>query len=182
MNLLQLRQLCLVNSLASNLNKSPNFIQCRSVHNQVNSELHIHNVPPPNRSHDLIGPPDKKSNLRPVVFHVPNKETPLQRRYRLLRKETHDWNQGFWASHNEKFFKEKEEFVKRKLREKRGELDSPESKLSAEELSEFYKNFLDKNFVLHASYNREWYKRNLRLLLPAFQVFSEKIYNKVFKR
>lgn len=71
----------------------------------MKSELHIYNVPPPSRKYDLIGPPDKKSNLRPIVFHVPQKETSFQRRYRLLRKDTHDWNQAFWTSHNQKFFK-----------------------------------------------------------------------------
>lgn len=50
--------------------------------------------------------------------------------------------------------KEKEDFVKRKLKEKQLSVEGPEARLSADELSEFYKEFLDKNFVLHANYNR----------------------------
>ena len=71
------------------------------------NELNIHNIPPPSKKFDLIGPADKKSNLRPVVFHVPHNETSLQCRYRQMRKKTHEWNQAFWADHNEKFFKVK---------------------------------------------------------------------------
>nr|XP_034323283.1 cytochrome c oxidase assembly factor 8 isoform X1 [Crassostrea gigas] len=181
-----------VQNLANSLNRCACIIQFRDLHNQGKSELHIYNVPPPSKKYDLIGPPDKKSNLRPVVFHVPQKETALQCRYRLMRKETHDWNQAFWANHNERFFKEKEDFVRRKLDDKQQTVDSAEARLSADELSEFYKAFLDKNYPLHANYNRsesyystgnrEWYHKNLRLLFPAFQVFLEKIYNKLFKR
>ena len=50
--------------------------------------------------------------------------------------------------------KEKEDFVKRKLKKKQLSVEGPEARLSADELSEFYKEFLDKNFVLHANYNR----------------------------
>ncbi|XP_022311117.2 cytochrome c oxidase assembly factor 8-like [Crassostrea virginica] len=171
-----------VKNLATNINRLVCLVQIRDAHNQRSNELNIHNIPPPSKKFDLIGPADKKSNLRPVVFHVPHNETSLQCRYRQMRKETHEWNQAFWADHNEKFFKEKEDFVKRKLKEKQLSVEGPEARLSADELSEFYKEFLDKNFVLHANYNREWYKKNLRLLYPAFQVFLEKIYNKVFKR
>lgn len=52
---------------------------------------------------DYIGPPDKVSNLRSVVRHVPENETPLQKELRSARIETEEWNQQFWASHNKRF-------------------------------------------------------------------------------
>lgn len=52
---------------------------------------------------DYIGPPDKTSNLRPVVRHVPEDESPLQKELRLVRIETEEWNQQFWANHNKRF-------------------------------------------------------------------------------
>lgn len=44
--------------------------------------------------------------------------------------------------------------MRRKLDHKQQTVDSAEARLSADELSEFYKAFLDKNYPLHANYNR----------------------------
>lgn len=54
---------------------------------------------------DYIGPPDKLSNLRPVIRHVPTDETPLEKELRLKRIEVQEWNQNFWSNHNQKFIK-----------------------------------------------------------------------------
>lgn len=54
---------------------------------------------------DYIGPPDKLSNLRPVIRHAPVDETPVERKLRLKRIEVEEWNQQFWSNHNQKFFK-----------------------------------------------------------------------------
>lgn len=59
--------------------------------------------PPAGSRRDWIGPPDKRSNLRPVIFHVPPRESPLERRLRELREETQAWNQHFWARQNTAF-------------------------------------------------------------------------------
>lgn len=52
---------------------------------------------------DYIGPPDKLSNLRPIVRHEPENETALQKKLRLARIEAEEWNQLFWAKHNQRF-------------------------------------------------------------------------------
>lgn len=52
---------------------------------------------------DYIGPADRISNLRPVVRHVPENETPLQKELRLARIDTEEWNQKFWTNHNQRF-------------------------------------------------------------------------------
>lgn len=55
--------------------------------------------------HDLIGPPEKFSNLRPTDFYNPPNETPLQKEYRESRMYAQNWNQKFWSNHNNKFIK-----------------------------------------------------------------------------
>lgn len=52
---------------------------------------------------DYIGPVDKISNLRPVLRHVPNDETPIERQLRLKKIEIDEWNQTFWTTHNRRF-------------------------------------------------------------------------------
>lgn len=53
---------------------------------------------------DWIGPPDKESNLRPVLRHIPPNETNLQRELRLRRLAVEKWNHDFWTSHNKRFY------------------------------------------------------------------------------
>ncbi|XP_077036861.1 cytochrome c oxidase assembly factor 8 isoform X3 [Agelaius phoeniceus] len=74
---------------------------------------------PPAHSHsDWIGPPDKLSNLRPVIFYVPPEESALERRLREARQEAQASNQRFWARHNRAFRQEKEEFIYSRLKAK----------------------------------------------------------------
>ncbi|XP_039408038.1 cytochrome c oxidase assembly factor 8 isoform X4 [Corvus cornix cornix] len=74
---------------------------------------------PPAHSHsDWIGPPDKHSNLRPIIFYVPPEESALERRLREARQEAQASNQRFWARHNRAFHQEKEEFIYSRLKAK----------------------------------------------------------------
>ncbi|KAK7148904.1 hypothetical protein R3I93_013048 [Phoxinus phoxinus] len=68
--------------------------------------------------YDWIGPPDRLSNLRPIIYHIPENETPLERKLRHLRQETEDWNHEFWTNQNFSFSKEKEEYVQLQLTSK----------------------------------------------------------------
>ncbi|XP_021257720.1 apoptogenic protein 1, mitochondrial isoform X1 [Numida meleagris] len=129
--------------------------------------------PPAGSCRDWIGPPDKRSNLRPVIFHVPSHESPLERRLRELREETQAWNQRFWARQNTAFQREKEEFIYSRLKAKGLETrDKTGQKvtLNAEEMADFYKDFLRKNFRKHMHYNRDWYKRNFTITFLMGQV------------
>ncbi|XP_053625929.1 COA8 family protein CBG23705, mitochondrial [Plodia interpunctella] len=119
-------------------------------------------------SSDMVGPPDPVSNLRRIIFRQPQNETTLEKRYREMRSEVQEWNQEFWSQHNSRFFQEREEFLKKNL---------PEGKqnLSADEMSVFYKAFLDKNWNAHMAYNKEWYKRNVKLLALSIQVKIKKL-------
>lgn len=48
--------------------------------------------------------------------------------------------------------------------------------LTADEMSVFYKAFLDKNWKLHLNYNVEWYKKNFALLSLAIRVKLMKLF------
>uniref|UniRef100_A0A8D1T026 Cytochrome c oxidase assembly factor 8 n=1 Tax=Sus scrofa TaxID=9823 RepID=A0A8D1T026_PIG len=112
--------------------------------------------PPRKSCHDWIGPPDKYSNLRPVHFYIPENESPLEQKLRELRQETQEWNQQFWANQNLTFHKEKEEFIHSRLKAKGLGLTAEQgakATLNAEEMAEFYKEFLSKNFQKHMYYN-----------------------------
>ncbi|KAM5273695.1 cytochrome c oxidase assembly factor 8 [Ctenodactylus gundi] len=138
--------------------------------------------PPRKSCHDWIGPPDKHSNLRPVHFYIPENESPLEQKLRKLRQETQEWNQQFWANQNLTFNKEKEEFIHSRLKAKglrRGSETGQKATLNAEEMADFYKEFLSKNFQKHMYYNRDWYKRNFAITFFMGKVALERIWNRL---
>ncbi|XP_076831495.1 cytochrome c oxidase assembly factor 8 isoform X2 [Brachyhypopomus gauderio] len=129
--------------------------------------------------YDWIGPPDRLSNLRPVIYHIPENETQLERKLRHLRQETEDWNHEFWTNQNVTFSKEKEQFKQSQMKLKGWtERDEKGQKrtLSSEEMAVFYKHFLDKNCKKHANYNNEWYKRNFTITLLMAKVALHNIW------
>lgn len=54
-------------------------------------------------------------------------------------------------------------------------LPEGKSSLTADEMSVFYKAFLDRNWKAHLNYNKEWYKKNFILLLLAIEVKLRRI-------
>ncbi|KAJ8913819.1 hypothetical protein NQ315_003728 [Exocentrus adspersus] len=122
---------------------------------------------------DVIGPPDSISNLRPVIRGSLITETRLQRRLRESQDATQEWNQRFWSEHNSKFTKERQNYVDMHFNK------TNVKQLTAEEMSEFYKQFLDDNWRTHVTYNMEWYRKNFSLLSLAFQVQIEKMAQKL---
>uniref|UniRef100_A0A8C6SPI2 Apoptogenic 1, mitochondrial n=1 Tax=Neogobius melanostomus TaxID=47308 RepID=A0A8C6SPI2_9GOBI len=63
----------------------------------------VHPETGPSASHDWIGPPNRLSNMRPIVYRAPDRETQLEKRLRTLRQETEDWNHDFWTKQNVTF-------------------------------------------------------------------------------
>ncbi|KAJ8932720.1 hypothetical protein NQ314_014415 [Rhamnusium bicolor] len=123
---------------------------------------------------DIIGPPDPVSNLRPVIRKRLINESALQQRLREMQDTTQEWNHSFWSKHNTKFIKERQEYIKLHLMK-----CDDKQQLTADEMSEFYKKFLDENWNTHVKYNFEWYKKNLILLIFALGVNIEKFVQKV---
>ncbi|XP_064622773.1 COA8 family protein Y39B6A.34, mitochondrial-like [Lineus longissimus] len=145
--------------------------------------LKIDSKPPSEIKCDWIGPPDQLSNMRQIRYYIPPDETLAENQLRLQREETWRWNHEYWTKHNQQFFEEKEAFVKAKtdLLGQYDEDDAPR-KLTPEEMSEFYRKFLNENAKKHGNYNREWYKKNFLLLWPAFKVFVSRTIKKVTTR
>ncbi|CAK6979766.1 cytochrome c oxidase assembly factor 8 isoform X1 [Scomber scombrus] len=117
-------------------------------------------------THDWIGPPNQLSNLRPIVYHVPENESELEKRLRHLRQKTEDWNHEFWIEQNISFRKEKETYIHSQLKAKGLPLRDEQGRrqnLNSEEMAVFYKSFLDTNRIRHANYNKEWYRRNFTI-------------------
>ncbi|KAF7649393.1 hypothetical protein LDENG_00141800 [Lucifuga dentata] len=141
--------------------------------------------PPPSSTHDWIGPPNPLSNLRPIVYRIPENETELERRLRHLRQETEDWNHEFWAEQNITFSKEKEAFIISQLKAKGLSLHDEEGRrrsLNSEEMAVFYKSFLDVNKIRHTNYNKEWYRRNLTITLLMARVALRSMWKAVADR
>uniref|UniRef100_A0A8D0KRG5 Cytochrome c oxidase assembly factor 8 n=1 Tax=Strix occidentalis caurina TaxID=311401 RepID=A0A8D0KRG5_STROC len=126
---------------------------------------------PPAHSHkDWIGPPDKHSNLRPVIFYVSPEESPLERRLREARQEAQACDQRFWARHNRAFRQVSPEGRIILTLLCQNLFSGQKATLNAEEMADFYKDFLSKNFRKHMQYNRDWYKRNFTITYLMGQV------------
>lgn len=123
----------------------------------------------------FVGPPDKKSNIRPILRCIPLNETELQQRVRLRRNEVQSWVDKFWKNHNKRFFTEKDDFIQ--LHKKAGEENVP-----ADKMSEFYKAFLDKNWKVHVFFNLSWYIKNFELLFLAIQLNLEQSLRKFLRK
>ncbi|XP_066995588.1 COA8 family protein CG14806, mitochondrial [Anabrus simplex] len=123
---------------------------------------------PKNVKRDMIGPANSISNLRQMVLHVPKDETPLETEFRLRREEVRQWNETFWTEHNREFYKKRRAFISASK-----EASNPtdvNTQMTADEMSIFYKKFLDEKWKTHVLYNFEWYRRNIMLLVLAFRV------------
>jgi len=129
---------------------------------------------PTEHSRDLIGPAHPISNIRKICLHVPSNETKLHKRYRLLRQDTLNWNHNFWLNHNTEFVKNRDEYTK-ELLQKRYPNDDTKTTLTADEMSEFYKDFLDRNWSSHIQYNIEWQKRNFTIIFLSILVGIENL-------
>ncbi|KAG0725367.1 Apoptogenic protein 1, mitochondrial [Chionoecetes opilio] len=68
--------------------------------------------------------------------------------------------------------KMRQEFIETKLKEKYGDSEGRKT-LTADEMSQFYKGFLDDHLSLHTQYNKEWYWRNGTNILLAARVWLQ---------
>ncbi|CAG2113052.1 unnamed protein product [Medioppia subpectinata] len=91
------------------------------------------------------------SNLRFTDWAKPVNETPVERQLRLKRVELQNWNHEYWLKNNTEFQRQKQDFIKRELKTSDGQ--EFKSSLSYDELSLFYKSFLDSNHRKHMNYN-----------------------------
>ncbi|GFG32235.1 hypothetical protein Cfor_02042 [Coptotermes formosanus] len=64
---------------------------------------------------------------------------------------------------------ERKEFIAANLPQNKSS-GTDEKTLTADEMSVFYKTFLDKNWKVHKRYNAEWYRKNIELVIFALRV------------
>ncbi|KAF9930302.1 hypothetical protein FBU30_000648 [Linnemannia zychae] len=117
--------------------------------------------PAQNRDKFLVGNPHPVSNLRPVLYPIPPNESEEDRLFRERRERVDLFNQDFWVNNNNMFNKAKAEYEE-KIRAQNG--NQP---VTTDELSVFYKDFLDKAYERQLNYNRQWWIENIGLLFPA---------------
>ncbi|XP_046847277.1 COA8 family protein Y39B6A.34, mitochondrial-like [Xenia sp. Carnegie-2017] len=124
------------------------------------------------------GLPHKDSNIPTIEFSAVKNETKKEKRFRLYKLNLMAWHHEFWLKQNEKFNQEKKEYLQRRKDHRK----ITEGKESADDLSIFYKNFLDRNFYVHFAYQREWYKKNAWLFWFGLLVGIEKLQNKLLSK
>jgi apoptogenic protein 1 len=59
---------------------------------------------------------------------------------------------------------------------------NPTDTMTADEMSVFYKKFLDSNWRLHCLYNVSWYSKNVELLVLAARVNIQSLVRKLRKK
>ena len=123
----------------------------------------------------MIGPPHPVSNLRLTKFKQAPNETQLEKKLRVLREDTLEFHQKFWTQHNTDFTKGRQEFVKKLLKEKYPN-DKNKSTVSANEMSVFYKSFLNSRWKSHLNFFLEWQKRNFTILVLGIRVKLQNIF------
>ncbi|ORX43487.1 hypothetical protein DM01DRAFT_328172 [Hesseltinella vesiculosa] len=109
----------------------------------------------------MIGLPDPISNLRPVKYFVRSNESPEEKQWREMQQEADTFNQTFWTNNNVMFAEAKQAYEDK--------LIASGQEVTAEALSVFYKDFLDKAYDRQMAYNRAWWKRNVAMLYPGLK-------------
>ncbi|KAF8943320.1 hypothetical protein BGZ47_005529 [Haplosporangium gracile] len=117
--------------------------------------------PAQNRDKFLVGNPHPVSNLRPVLYPIPANESKEDRLFRERCERVDAFNQNFWVNNNAMFNKAKAEYEE-KVRATNG--NQP---VTTDELSVFYKDFLDRAYERQLNYNKQWWIENISLLFPA---------------
>ncbi|KAL9954714.1 hypothetical protein ACROYT_G042285 [Oculina patagonica] len=133
----------------------------------------------PSRSKfNLVGPRDYKSNIRKIVYAKSKDETNTEKYFREQQQELNTWHQDFWERQNEKFSKSKKAFLQLRPRN----LENDTNKELADDLSKFYKNFLDGHYKVHSQYLRAWYRRNFHLLWTGLQASTSRFLSKIIPK
>eukprot|EP00128_Syssomonas_multiformis_P011951 Colp12_sorted_trinity150504_noHs@21317 len=117
-----------------------------------------------------LSAPDPVSNIRHREYVLPENATPEELRFKKLQIEIQEFHHEFWTKNNTKFQQYKAKFI-----EEHGGKD----KVTAEQLSKFYKDYLEENRKIHMAYNLKWWKLNAGLLMPAFQANISRFVNRL---
>ncbi|KAF9971450.1 Apoptogenic protein 1, mitochondrial, partial [Actinomortierella ambigua] len=125
-----------------------------------------------NRDKFLVGTAHPISNLRPVLYPIPANESDVDRQLRERRERVDAFNQDFWARNNAMFNQAKADYEAMVLEKNGG------SPVTTEQMSVFYKDFLDKAYGRQMAYNRQWWIENMGLLWPSAKAVFRKWTNR----
>ncbi|KAI8822182.1 uncharacterized protein EV422DRAFT_525973 [Fimicolochytrium jonesii] len=112
----------------------------------------------------LVSSPHPISHIRLIRFPATSDSTlpALEVAFLRRREAAQMWNHEFWTENNLHFQREKADYE--------AEIHRTHNRpATANELSIFYKQYLDNSLERHSEYNRAWWKENTRMLLPALQ-------------
>lgn len=109
----------------------------------------------------MIGTPDPISNLRPVKYYIPPNETAEEKEWRESCIKVDAFNEKFWHDNNTMFAQAKADYE--------DSLKAKGEEVTAEAMSVFYKDFLNKAYDRQMEYNRAWWKMNIAQLYPGFK-------------
>ncbi|XP_023343678.1 apoptogenic protein 1, mitochondrial [Eurytemora carolleeae] len=112
---------------------------------------------------EMIGPAHPISNLRALQLGRKHNETKYEVKLRLVRQETQMFNQEFWVEHNTAFKQGREKFINNLLAVKYP-TEKDKKTLTSEEMSEFYREFMNQQWRNHLQYNLDWQKRNFKII------------------
>ncbi|KAJ2845432.1 hypothetical protein J3B02_004683 [Coemansia erecta] len=115
----------------------------------------------------LVGAPHPLSNIRPVRFYVPLDETPQELTYRKLRESALAQDHAFWLDNNRRFEQGKVEFENRTVAEK--------GSCTLDDLSVYFRRYQEESYARHLRYNREVWRRNLRMVVPGIRAWWQEI-------
>ena len=155
---------------------------------QTSKNVNIKSAPKSMRStYDLIGPADKISNMRTYKYFIPANESKCELEYRKLREEVQEFNHQYWTEQNLKFIESRKKFSEMKRVEQQflnknnqdaSKADTIDPDSNAKQMNEFYKEFLNENYLNHYEYNKKWFNYNFSLLMPAVRVYFYRLKNK----
>lgn len=117
-----------------------------------------------------VGQPQILSRLRFVNIIQRQDETDAEKSYRMEYEALQVWNNEYWAENNERFHREKKDYVNNFLShiQKDNNGDDQET-LSHDQLAPFYRDFLERNRLRNVEYNKVWYKLHTGLLFSALR-------------
>ncbi|KAI9209503.1 uncharacterized protein BJ171DRAFT_118897 [Polychytrium aggregatum] len=113
----------------------------------------------------MVSSPHPASNIRLLELKTPESRSallPEEVAYLEALKDAQHFHHTFWTGNNQSFIARKAEFETEVFRQHN-------RSATPEELSRFYKIYLDDSFDRHMLYNRECWKLNFALLPPYYR-------------
>eukprot|EP00035_Acanthoeca_spectabilis_P011947 m.210703 g.210703 ORF g.210703 m.210703 type:complete len:170 (+) comp15488_c0_seq1:3435-3944(+) len=127
------------------------------------------------RAQWMISTPHPGSRIRkrrPLV-PLPSLESEAEQKLRVQLDDDFEWHHKFWSTHNKNFEEARSAFTGVY---KRAHGLGPSDRVPADDMSEFYQDFLISTAEQHREYSRQWRRRNLSLLWLQIQSMISRVF------